>query len=109
MGNYPIRFKIIIDSVLTSCRETGEIKIVDFGTGWSSLVILGKKTKKIFKISYPAQQLVPGVELKTMCGTPEFVAPEVFFFWLFGLFLLLWLFLRKQLALLPPSFSYLKF
>ena len=24
-----------------------------------------------------AQQLVPGEELKTMCGTPEFVAPEV--------------------------------
>jgi len=44
------------ENIVCVGRETGEIKIVDFGT---------------------AQQLVPGVELKTMCGTPEFVAPEV--------------------------------
>ena len=28
-------------------------------------------------LGFSAQQLIPGEELKTMCGTPEFVAPEV--------------------------------
>jgi len=44
------------ENIVCVGSETGEIKIVDFGT---------------------AQQLVAGEELKTMCGTPEFVAPEV--------------------------------
>ena len=47
---------------------------------------------KIFKFAYPAQQLLPGVELKTMCGTPEFVAPEVWSFLVMSFFCSLFIF-----------------
>ena len=44
------------ENIVLCNRETNIIKIIDFGL---------------------AQKLENGKELKTMCGTPEFVAPEV--------------------------------
>ena len=50
------------ENVVCTQKDNTTVKIIDFGT---------------------AKELEPGAAVKVLCGTPEFVAPEVIFIFYF--------------------------